>query len=133
METGRLVFGDTARKFEFGARNLPLRIGYGRALKYIEEIGLQGIQARVRETVGYFRERLSEIPGARVQTPAEFSAGAVNVAIEGVDPGAVRQALWDKYRIVAVSPAGGMRFSITFFTTWEEIDRVVEALKQEIA
>ena len=133
METGRLVFGDTARKFEFGARNLPLRIGYGRALKYIEEIGLQGIQARVRETVGYFRERLSEIPGARVQTPAEFSAGAVNVAIEGVDPGAVRQALWDKYRIVAVSPAGGMRFSITFFTTREEIDRVVEALKQEIA
>ena len=79
------------------------------------------------------RERLSEIPGARVQTPAEFSAGAVNVAIEGVDPGAVRQALWDKYRIVAVSPAGGMRFSITFFTTREEIDRVVEALKQEIA
>ncbi len=132
VKTGRFVFPDTARKFEFGARNLPIRIGYGRALRYIEEIGLEEIEARVQKTVTYFRERVSEIPGARVQTPAGFSAGAVNVAIEGVDPGKVQQALWEKHRIVAVSPAGGIRFSVTFFTTKEELDKVVEALKQEI-
>jgi len=130
MKAGTFVFAEAARKFEFGARNLPLRIGYGRALRYIEEIGLEAIKTRVSETVDFFRERASEIPGARVQTPEGFSAGAINVAIEGADPAKLRQRLWEKHRIVAVSPAGGLRFSVTFFTTQEDVDRAIEALKE---
>ncbi len=133
VETGAVVFPDTAQKFEFGARNLPLRIGYGRALDYIQKIGLEQIEARVRETLDYFRERVGEIPGGRVQTPAGFSAGAVNVAIEGADLNVLCQTLWEAHKIVAVSPAGGLRFSVAFFNTREEVDRVVEALKQATA
>ena len=130
IKAGTFVFPEAARKFEFGARNLPLRIGYGRALRYIEEIGLEAIEARVSETVAYFKERAGEIPGSRVQTPEGFGAGAVNVAIEGADPTKLRQRLWEKHRIVAVSPAGGLRFSVTFFTTQEDVDRAIEALKE---
>ena len=132
MDAGTVVFPDTARKFEFGARNLPLRIGYGRALRHIEEIGTEQIEARVREMVDYFRKRTSEIPGARVQTPAGFDAGAVNVAVEGADPDAVCRTLWEEHKIVAVSPAGGLRFSVAFFNTREEVDGVVEALKRAV-
>ena len=132
MDAGTVVFPDTARKFEFGARNLPLRIGYGRALRYIEAVATEQIEARVREMVDYLRERTSEVPGARVQTPAGFDAGAVNVAVAGADPDAVCRTLWEEYRIVAVSPAGGLRFSLAFFNTREEVDRVVEALKRAV-
>lgn len=130
MEAGTFAFPDAARKFEFGARNLPLRIGYGRTLRYLSDIGLAAIEARVRETVRYFRGRAAEIPGARVQTPEGFSAGALNVAIEGADPRALQKMLWERHRIVAVNPAGGLRFSVAFFTTREEVDRVVEAVKR---
>ena len=130
METGTVVFPEVAQKFEFGARNLPLRIGYGRTLRYIEGIGLEAIEAQVRDTVEYFRHCLTEIPGARVQTPERSSAGAVNVAIEGADQAALRRLLWERHRIVATSPAGGLRFSVAFFSTREEVDRVVAALRQ---
>jgi selenocysteine lyase/cysteine desulfurase len=132
MEAGTFAFPDAARKFEFGARNLPLRIGYGRTLRYLSEAGLKEIEARVQDTVRYFRGRVPEIRGARVQTPERFAAGALNVAIEGADPRALQKRLWEQHRIVAVSPAGGLRFSVAFFTTREEVDRVVEVLKQAV-
>ncbi|OGG56260.1 MAG: hypothetical protein A3F84_10330 [Candidatus Handelsmanbacteria bacterium RIFCSPLOWO2_12_FULL_64_10] len=128
MEAGTFAFPDAARKFEFGARNLPLRIGYGRTLRYLEQVGLREIEARVQDTVRYFRDRVAEVRGARVQTPERFAAGALNVAIEGADPRALQKALWEQHRIVAVSPAGGLRFSVAFFTTREEVDRVVGAV-----
>ena len=130
MEAGTVGFPEVAQKFEFGARNLPLRIGYGRTLRYIAEIGLEAIETQARDTAGYFRHCLAEIPGAQVQTPERFSAGAVNVAIEGVDPGVLRRLLWEQHRIVATSPAGGLRFSVAFFSTREEVDRIVAALRQ---
>ena len=130
LDTGTMTGPDTARKFEFGARNLPLRIGYGRTLSYIEAVGLEAIEARVRDTVGYLIGRLEEIPGSRVQTPERFSAGAQNVAFDGANPAALLKQLWEKHRIVATSPAGGIRFSVAFFTTREEVDRVIDALKE---
>ena len=126
---GTFAFPDAARKFEFGARNLPLRIGYGRALRYLSGIGLAGIETHVRGAVRYFKERVAEIPGARVQTPASFCAGAINVAFDGADPRALQQRLWEAHRTVVVNPAGGLRFSIAFFTTQEDMDRVVDAIK----
>lgn len=134
MAEGTFVFPEAARRFEFGARNLPLRIGYGRALRYMKEVGLKAVEARVREMVAYFRERVGEVPGARVQTPAGFAAGALNVAFATrVDCGKLREALWKKHGIVAVSPAGGLRFSVAFFNTHEEIDCAVAAIQQEVA
>lgn len=127
---GTFAFPDAARKFEFGARNLPLRIGYARTLRYLSEIGLENIEARVRETVRHLKARLSEIRGARVQSPEGFSAGAINVAFDGADPRVLQQRLWDAHRIVVVSPAGGLRVSIAFFTTTEDVDRLVDALKE---
>ena len=132
MAAGTVVFPETALKFEFGARNLPLRIGYGKTLRYIEEIGLEAIETQVRDTVDYFKEQMAGIPGTRVQTPEGFSAGAVNVAIEGTDPAALRRLLWERHRIVATSPAGGLRFSLAFFTTREEIHQAVEVLKKAV-
>ena len=132
MKSGTVVFPETALKFEFGARNLPLRIGYGKTLRYIEGIGLEAIETRVRDMVGYFKEQIAGIPGARVQTPEGFSAGAVNAAIEGADPADLRRLLWERHRIVVTSPAGGLRFSIAFFTTREEIHQAVAALKEAV-
>ena len=131
-DTGEYAFFDSAMKFEFGARSLPLRIGYGRALRYIEEIGTDRIEAQVKETAVYFREAVGQIPGARVQTPEGFCAGAINVVFEGADPGKLCERLWEPHRIVAVSPAGGIRFSLAFFTTREEIDRALEVVKESV-
>ncbi|MDP6778381.1 MAG: aminotransferase class V-fold PLP-dependent enzyme [Candidatus Latescibacteria bacterium] len=132
LNAGTVTGPDAARKFEFGARNLPLRIGYARTLNYIDAIGLDAIEARMRDTVAYFLGRLEEIPEARVQTPDGFSAGAQNVAFEGVNPSSLLQRLWEKHKIVATSPAGGIRFSVAFFNTRGEVDCVVDALREEL-
>jgi selenocysteine lyase/cysteine desulfurase len=130
-KTGTFSFPDTARRFEYGARNKPLRIGYGRALRNIQEIGLESIEQRVVELVNYFKGKLSDFPGAKVQTPDGFSAGAINVRLGDIDHDALRKSLWDKHQIVVVSPAGGIRFSLAYFTTREEIDTTLEAIRNE--
>jgi len=131
-ETGEFSFPDSARRFEYGARSKPLRVGYGRALRNLQEIGLETIEGRVNDLVAYFKEKLADFKEATVQSPEGFSAGAINVRFGNIDHNGLRTALWDKHKIVVVSPAGGMRFSLAFFSTEAEIDFTLEAIRSEL-
>ncbi len=132
-KSGVFSFPDTARRFEYGARNKPLRVGYGRALRNIQGVGLERIEQRVGELTQYFKDKVEMIAGAHVQTPEGFSAGAINVRMGDIDHDKIRTALWDKHQIVVVSPAGGIRFSLAYFTKQEEIDITLDAIRAELA
>ena len=130
--TAEFSFPDTARRFEYGARSKPLRVGYGRALRNLQDIGVDAIENRVNDLAAYFKEKLTDFKGASVQSPEGFSAGAINVRFGDIDHDRLRTVLWDKHRIVVVSPAKGIRFSLAFFTTEAEIDTTLDAIRREL-
>ena len=62
------------------------------------------------------------------------SCGIANVGIEGMKPGVMAKTLFEEYGIwtVAINRPGviGCRITPNIFTTTDELDKLVDALKQ---
>ena len=124
---------DSARRFEFGSRHLPLYAAWQKSLQFLEQAGAAEIEKRTLALAHRLKTSLNEMPGVQVVTPlaAETSAGIVVFSVEGTQgPDAVRR-LFDNHRIVCASPDGAklIRFSTGFYLTEEEIDTAVQAVK----
>jgi selenocysteine lyase/cysteine desulfurase len=122
----------TAARFEQSTQPWPLYLAMGRAIDYVQEIGLTDIEARVRRLVPRFRQRLAAIPGLRFHTPAhpESAAGLVTCSVPGWEAEALSQHLWQHQRILTnyIREFNALRFSVAFFNTDEELETAAVAL-----
>ncbi|MHC5540445.1 aminotransferase class V-fold PLP-dependent enzyme [Singulisphaera rosea] len=111
------------------------------ALAFHRSIGIERKIARLR----FLRERwvkplLAADPRIKLWTPVgedAISGGIALVQIEGIESGKVFGNLWDKHRIVT-SPTKhaqfeGVRISPNVYTTLDEVDTFVDAMKQILA
>ena len=73
-------------KFEAGTPNISGAVGLGRAIDFVNEIGIEAIEAHEHALVAYATEQLSEIKGVRLIGTADDRAGLVSFLIEGVHP-----------------------------------------------
>lgn len=81
-------------KFEAGTPAIAEAIGFGAAVAYLAEIGMDAVEAHEQELVAYALERLEEVPGITVFGPAAEHKGAVaSFEMEGVHPHDVAQIL----------------------------------------
>jgi selenocysteine lyase/cysteine desulfurase len=73
-----------------------------------------------------------EIPKVKVYTPMDptMSSGTTTLGIEGVPGARIADYLRQKYD--AYIPSGGAtaRISTHFFNTFEQVDRVIKAVKE---
>jgi len=124
------------RKFEeIGTHPCPNYLAIGAALTFHQGIGAARKEARLvhlRDT--WARELLGE-DRIRLNTSLEpgFAAGIANVAVDGIEPGDLAGWLFEKHRII-VTPIGhpdcrGLRISPSVYTTMEELERFVEAMR----
>jgi len=120
-------------KFHLTSASAALRAGMLEATRFIQEIGVEEIEGRNLDLAASLKYALQEIPGIKVLSPLErrSSCGLVSFAIDGVDPRAAVSHLWDRARIVcrSVGYPSGIRVSLHFFNTEEEVNRVVEAVR----
>ena len=110
--------------------------GVGAAIDYIESIG--GVEAVQKECVrktDILKARLDDVPGALVVSSRrpDSQTGTVTFAIAGMDGKDVDHALRNRWQIVQrgtyMTEPTGVRISIAFYTSDEEIDTLVEAVK----
>ncbi len=124
---------DTAQRFEYGGHSWPLYFGMVEAVRYLKSLGLDEIEARAQSQANYLREKLKAIGGVRIVSPEspDLSTGLLAFSIEGVSGPDIAQALHHKWNII-MRPTGlrfdGVRISVAFFTTQEELDVVIEAV-----
>jgi isopenicillin-N epimerase len=127
------------RKFEeIGTHPCANYLAIGAALTLHEGIGPTRKEARLihlRNT--WARELLGE-DRVRLHTSLEpgLAAGIANVAVDGLEPGPLADWLWERHRII-VTPVGhrdcpGLRISPSVYTTLEELERFVEAMRQAL-
>ena len=104
------------------------------AVEFMNTLGMDRVEARIR----YLRKRLEEalraMPGVEVTSPAQedLSTGMVSFAMEGVDSLALQRHLARvaavRTRVISEYDYGWMRLSTHVYNLPGELDRVVELL-----
>lgn len=127
-------YTDSIDKFLITSSSTALRAGMLEAIGAIQEIGLEEIEARNLYLAETLKQALQLVPGVKLLSPLgrEGSSGLVSFAVDGVDPPAVVSRFWDRHRIVARSVGfpSCIRVSLHVFNTEEEVDKVVEAVRE---
>jgi cysteine desulfurase / selenocysteine lyase len=135
------TWGQIPFKFEAGTQPIAEAVGFGAAVDYLTDVGVEAIEEHERELVAYALELLADVPGVTAYgPPPERRAGIVSFNLEGVHPHDVAQILdMEGVAIRAghhccqplmakLGVAATNRASFYLYTVPEEIDRLVEGL-----
>jgi cysteine desulfurase/selenocysteine lyase len=135
------TWGEVPAKFEAGTQPIAEAVGFGAAVDYLSEIGLDAIEAHEHELAAYALDRLGEIPGVTLYgPPADRRAGIVSFNVEAIHPHDVAQVLdLEGVAIRAghhccqplmqkLGVAATNRASFYLYTLPDEIDRLVDGL-----
>jgi len=130
-------------KFEAGTPAIAEAIGLGAAVDYLNAIGMDNVHCREQELTAYALDRILPIPGVTVYGPeATQKGGVVAFAVEGTHPHDIAtilnsegicvraghhcaQPLMNHLDVPALA-----RASFYIYTTFEEIDVLVEGIKK---
>jgi cysteine desulfurase/selenocysteine lyase len=120
----------TAHRFEGGNPNfLGVRVLRSGA-EFIASIGLQHIEARVRELTTACM-RLLKSAGLKSMTPDEWDERAHIVNVLVPDAAGLMTRLRGKHHIVTNVKDDALRLSMSFFNSEEDLDRAVRAITRE--
>ena len=130
----RYQLQDTAARFEQSTRPWPLYLALGKAIDFVEDVGLDAIEERVLALRGQFLASLQAIPGLALLSPTEptLATGLVTARVPGWDNEALSWHLWESRRIVTniIREYNALRFSLAFFTTTAELEETVAVVEE---
>lgn len=138
------TYAGLPHKFEAGTPHIEGIIGFGAALKYINEVGIEAIAAHEKELLEYATQECSKIEGFRVIGDAKNKASVLSFVVDGTHPYdlgvlldqqgvAVRtgqhctQPIMDAFCI-----DGTARASFAMYNTKEELDLFKAALEKAV-
>jgi len=137
------TWGELPYKFEAGTQPIAEAVGFGAALDYVSEVGLEPIEEYESELAAYALDRLAEIPGLTTYgPPADRRAGIVSFNVEGIHPHDVAQVLDSEGVAIRaghhccqplmtrLGVAATNRASFYLYTVPEEIDRLVDGINK---
>ncbi len=134
FQKGDLKFHPSAQRYEYGTVSVPLRVGFGAALHFLDRIGMENVWKRDKQLSGYLYEQLSGLPYMRVLSPESDLERSAMITFQHVTiPYLEVQAHLNNYKLrtrgVAEGGVDGLRISCHIYNNREEIDRLVEGLK----
>ncbi|NOT85434.1 MAG: cysteine desulfurase [Methylococcaceae bacterium] len=135
------VYQPAPAKFEAGTGNIADAVGLGAALEYVEKIGIANIACYEHELLQYGIEALSRINGLRLIGTAAEKTSVLSFVLDGHSTHEVGSAL-NRAGIAVRSGhhcaqpilrrfglESTVRPSLAFYNTYEEIDRLVGAIR----
>jgi cysteine desulfurase / selenocysteine lyase len=136
------TWADPPARFEAGTPDIAGVAAFDAALTYLDDLGIDRVQQHDRDLTAYTVDRLRRLDGVTVfgTMPLEQRAGAISLAVDGIHPHdlgtfldqqgiAIRaghhcaQPLMRRLDVVATA-----RASFSVYTTFEEIDRLEQAI-----
>jgi cysteine desulfurase / selenocysteine lyase len=94
VTTDGFVPADLPYRFEAGTPMIVPAIGLGRAIQYLQKIGMESARAHELLLTRLAHEQLSDIPGLKILGPSpERKGGIVTFSIDGIHPDDVAKAL----------------------------------------
>lgn len=136
--TEGLTLLDSARRFEFGSRDLARYAGFGRALDLWDEIGWLTMQQYIADYAARLKERLFQIPGTVLDTPTnpDQCAGIVAFRVPGCETRALVDSLLERDRVLVASdgmPDPGVRVCVHAFNDDDDMERLLAGVRRAMA
>ena len=137
-----ITWADLPAKFEGGTPAIGEAIGFGAAVRWIEELGLPAIHAAEAELTSYALGRVTEVPGLTLFGPpaGDDRGGILSFGLDGVHSHDVSEIL-DRHGIAVraghhcaqvlmqrLGVPATTRASFAVYNTRAEVDRLVEGL-----
>jgi cysteine desulfurase/selenocysteine lyase len=136
------TFAPVPQKFEAGTPDIASVIGFGAAIDYLSEIGMDRIAAYEQSLLTYATERLEELPSLRIIGTAKEKAAVISFVLENIHPHdigtvldgcgvAIRaghhcaQPLMHRMGVPATA-----RASLSFYNDRKDVDRLIAALQK---
>ena len=136
LAEGERAPDDISRLNHIGTHPVHTDLAISQAIEYHNRIGGGRKEARLRYLQQYWTGKVRGLPRVVVNSPEEPGrhCGIGNVGIEGIAPKDLAKTLLDKYKIwtVAIDQPGvrGLRITPNVYTTLEELDVLVNAIKE---
>ena len=136
LANGNTNKSDIKRLNHIGTHPVHTDLAISNSIDYIKWIGMERKENRMRFLQRYWSDQLRNLKNVVVNTPIDIqrSCGIGNVGLTNMSPSKMEKLLFDKYNIftVAIDYANvkGCRISPNIFTTTEELDTFVEAVKE---
>jgi len=106
------------------------------AIDYYNMLGAERKETRLRYLQRYWSDKVRNLPHIILNTPSDpqRSCAIANVGVKGIEPGELGDILFRKYKIYTAPIDGahvhGCRITPNVYTTTEELDVLVRALKE---
>lgn len=137
---GLLKLKNAPTKFETGTPNIEGVIGMGRAIQYLQEIGMENIADYESQLRQYAIEKMQKLDNIEIYNPTGIGAIAFNIKDVFSQDGA---SLFNTYGIAIragqhcakildeyLHVSQTLRASFYFYNTFEEIDAFIEVCKK---
>ncbi len=136
----KTTYNELPHKFEAGTPNIAGVVALGTAIDYVNEVGYRNIHEHEEELLKYATEALSSIESLRIIGTAAKKASVISFTLDNIHPHdmgtildrqgiAVRtghhctQPVMERFNVPATT-----RASFAFYSTKEEVDRLVEGI-----
>ncbi len=138
-------FNELPHKFEAGTPNIAGVIGLASGINYVQEIGLQAIQAYEHELLEYATQKMLEIDGLRIIGTAREKASILSFQIDGVHASDLGTLLDHQGIAIRVGHHCAMpvmeffgidataRASFAFYNTRADVDALVAAVNKAVS
>ena len=137
-----ITWADLPAKFEGGTPAIGEAIGFGAAVRWLDELGLPAVHAAEAELTAYALERIAEVPGLTVFGPpaGDDRGGIVSFAMDGVHAHDISEIL-DRHGVAVraghhcaqvlmqrLGVPATTRASFAVYNTRGEVDRLIDGL-----
>lgn len=138
----KTTYNDIPNRFEAGTPNISGVIALGKAIEYINNIGISNINKHEEDLLNYATSKLKKINKVKIIGEAKEKAAVISFIIEGIHPHdigtimdshgiAIRaghhctQPIMDFYKVPATA-----RASFAIYNTKEDVDELVKAIEK---
>ena len=145
----RTTYNVLPYKFEAGTPNYVGSYAFGKAIEYMQSVGLEAIAAHEHELTVYLESQLEALPNVRVYAAGLRKAGAVSFNVYRADGALIHPfdvgVLLDRQGVAVrtghhcaeplidhLQVPGTVRASVAMYNTKEDIDAFIVALKRAI-
>ena len=131
--TDEIQFQNSARRYEFGGRHVPLYNAMGKGIEFVTSLGISVIESRVTDLKQQLINNIIEIPSVKIKSPIsnDISTGMVTFSIDGISGSDLNKALWNRFEIMGREALNdtSMRICIAFFNSESEISAITSAIE----